>query len=572
MRSSPRCLLCICDSQDSGAALFREGRLVAAVNEERLNRIKLWGGFPALSVREVLRIGGVGPEEVDEVACGTRVTPNVLARIFRDRHQQLRRASGQFGTLLDAFIAWQVAGRTLGWPLWMEEQVARGVLARELRALGIRAPLGMVDHHLAHAAGAWATSPFERALVVTVDGLGDGLSVTVSVGERGRFLRRVHQESGFSDLTLYYSRLTEFLGFRPIRDEGKVNALAACASPEATLPIARTLLRMRDGRFGVRNPLLARGPDSPPWSRLRTFSREEVAAGFQDHLETTMRDYLRHWLARTGCRHVALAGGLFANVKLNQRIATMPEVEEVWVYPHMGDGGLAAGGGFARLRSDPAPVPDLFWGPGCDAETVERAIRDSGLPARRLEDPGLEMARLLAKGRVIARCAGRMEFGPRALGNRSILVQATDPDTIRWLNTRLRRSPFMPFAPVVHEEQAPACFADLPKALHAARFMTVSLDATPEFRRLCPGAVHVDGTARPQVVGESRHPVYARALREYHRLTGLPAVINTSFNMHEEPIVATPEDALEAFRQARLDALFLEDWLVEPPEGGWPGD
>jgi len=558
-------VLGICDSQDSGAALFADGRLVAAVNEERLNRVKLWGGFPSGSIREVLRLGGVGPEQVEAVVLGTRITPNLVPRAWRGVHQGLRKRSGQFGYLLNAFITYQVAARALRVPEAIEAAVARAVISRDLRAIGIRARLVSVDHHLAHAAGAWATSPFDRALVVTVDGLGDGLGVTVSVGERGKRLRRVHAESGFSSLTLYYSRLTQVLGFTPIKDEGKVNGLAAYTDRLPALGIARGLLGYRDGSFTTQNRLLPESPDRPPWSELKRWSREEVAASFQHHLEDVFRQFARHWLRRTGTSRICLAGGLFANVKLNQRLAQLDEVEGLYVMPHMGDGGLAVGGVLAWLGSDPEPLDHLYLGPAPEAAEVEAAVRASGFPASEPADLAGEVAKLLAAGRVVARCDGRMEWGPRALGNRSILVQATDGRTIEWLNERLKRSPFMPFAPILPDDEYDACIVGGGKAPHAARFMTVAFDVTPRMRDGCPGAVHCDGTARPQRVSPKTAPELHRILHEYRRLTGLPALINTSFNMHEEPIVASPADAVEAFSRARIDALALGRVLVERP-------
>lgn len=567
-------VLGIADSQDSGAALFWDGELVAAVNEERLNRVKLWGGFPTLSIQKVLEIAGLRPEDVEVVVLGTRITPNILARAFRGIHQGLRRRSGQFGYLLNLFITYQVAARALRLPEAIEAFAARKVIQRDLNRIGIRARIVSIDHHLAHAWAAWATSPFfdeptppSRVLVVTVDGLGDGLGLTVSVGERGRGLRRVHAESGFSALTLYYSRLTEALGFTPIKDEGKVNALAGYTDKLPLLEDARAILRCRDGRFNFQNHLLPASKERWPYSRFREYSREEVAASYQHHLEEEMRTFVRYWLQKTGTAHLCLAGGLFANVKLNQRLAEMPEVQGLWVFPHMGDGGLAVGGVLAYLRSEPRTFPHAYYGPSFTEREAEEALRRAGLRFYRPEDIEREVAKRLAKGQVVARVKGRMEYGPRALGHRSLLTQATDPKTIEWLNKRLNRSPFMPFAPAVLEDEYDRCFVGGSKVREAARFMTVSLNATPYFRKCCPGAVHADGTARPQRVTEAASPGFAKILREYRGITGLPGVINTSFNMHEEPIVCSPSDAVEAFVRSGADAMALGPFMVEADGG-----
>ncbi len=559
-------VLGICDSQDAGAALLVDGRLVAAVNEERLNRIKLWGGVPRESISAVLKIAALEPRDVDAVVLGSAITPNILARLFRGAHQPLRRWNGQFRYLLSAFITYQTVARKLRLPLAAEAAAARLVLARELRALGIEADLHVVDHHVAHAYGAFATSGFDRTLVLTADGLGDGLAVTVSVGERGKGLTLLHEETGYSALTLYYSRLTELLGYTAVRDEGKVNALAAHDDTYPALEEARRILWHENGRLSTQNHLLPRSPRGRPYSALAKFSREEIASSFQKNLEEVLTDYLRHWLRRTGCDHVALAGGAFANVKLNQRLAAMPEVHRIYVMPHMGDGGLSIGGAEAFLRSPPEPLPDVFLGPEFTNYEIRAALEEAGVTFRGGLDIELEVAKLLAQGKTVARFDGRMECGPRALGNRSILAPATDPDTINWLNRKLKRNPIMPFAPVIHEDEFDSCIIGGGKARHASQFMTISFDVTPRMRELAPGAVHVDATARPQRVTRAAHPALARILEEYTRLSGLPALINTSLNMHEEPIVCRPEEAIGAWRQARLDALAIGPYLaVAPP-------
>ncbi|UCE86151.1 MAG: carbamoyltransferase, partial [Deltaproteobacteria bacterium] len=205
-------------------------------------------------------------------------------------------------------------------------------------------------------------------------------------------------------------------------------------------------------------------------------------------------------------------------------------------------------------------------GPEYSDEEMLDAIRAYGLSARRHEPVEPEIARLLADGRVVARFNGRMEFGPRALGNRSILYHASDAEVNDWLNKRLRRTEFMPFAPALLDDEAAASFRGLDGAEHAAEFMTITFDCTDEFRRRCPAAVHVDGTARPQIVKASTNPSFHAVLREYRRLTGIGAVVNTSFNMHEEPIVCTPEDAVRAFLQGRLDYLAMGRFVVEHPQ------
>ncbi len=560
-------ILGIADSQDAGAALFVDGELQAAVNEERLNRHKLWGGFPRLSILQVLDTVGVAPSDIDLVVVGSRITPNILARMFRDIHQPLRRNSGQFGYLLNAFITYQVAARGLGLPLQMETLAAGAILRRELAKLGIRSRVVMTDHHRAHAYAAWATAPFDTGLVITVDGLGDGLGLSVGVGDAQKGLRVLHRESGFSALTLYYSRLTEFLGFRPIRDEGKVNALAGYTDKTPAIHVAQRILRHENGRFNIQNHLLPASMERPPYSELKGLSPQEVAASFQAHLEHEFTDFVQYWLRRTDMRNVAVAGGFFANVKLNQRIAQMPRVQKLWVFPHMGDGGLAVGGVYAFLHARPRVLQHVYLGPGYGETQMRAALEASGLHYKRYKAIHKRIAQALARGKTVARFNGAMEYGPRALGNRSILVRADDPDTRLWLNERLGRTVFMPFAPAVLDERFDECFVGGHKVADASRFMTVSLDCTPYYADTMPGAMHVDRTARPQRVTRDGNPDFYAILKAYEGLTGRPGVVNTSFNMHEEPITATPEDAIRAFSRAGLDYLAMGPFLAWQTQG-----
>jgi carbamoyltransferase len=266
-----------------------------------------------------------------------------------------------------------------------------------------------------------------------------------------------------------------------------------------------------------------------------------------------------------------VAGGVVANVKLNQRLLALEEVPSLFVYPAMGDDGLAAGAAHhvyaqglpeGERESAVRRLADVYLGSEFSPAEILAAIRASGRPFDRPKDLAGEVARRIAEGGVVARFDGRMEFGPRALGNRSILVGAADPSVNDWLNKRLERTEFMPFAPVSLAEEKDRFYRGLEGAEHAARFMTVTCDCTPELSELCPAVVHVDGTARPQLVDRSSNPGYRAILEAYQRIEGHSTLINTSFNMHEEPIVRSPEDAVRAFTLGHLDYLAIGEYLV----------
>jgi carbamoyltransferase len=251
----------------------------------------------------------------------------------------------------------------------------------------------------------------------------------------------------------------------------------------------------------------------------------------------------------------------------------LEDVQCLYIHPAMDDSGLSVGSALAALArvrgADPArlvqPLPHVYFGPSYDEQSMARAARASGCQAEYQADIHGTLARLLAQGHVVARVTGSMEYGPRALGHRTIYYQTTDPSVNDWLNQRLRRTEFMPFAPVTLAQYAPQCYEGLAGAEDPARFMTIAFNCTAMMRDQSPGVVHVDGTARPQVVDQHTAPDAFQVVSAYHRLTGIPSLINTSFNMHGEPIVCTPEDAVRSFQQGNLDYLALGNWLVRNP-------
>ncbi|RMH41615.1 MAG: carbamoyltransferase, partial [Deltaproteobacteria bacterium] len=438
---------------------------------------------------------------------------------------------------------------------------------RRLRATlaewGLADRLVYVDHHRAHVASAYYCSGFDRCLVVSLDGYGSGQSGSFYLGEGGR-LRLLAPIPYPHSLGTFYRRVTQALGFKPNRHEGKIVGLAAYGDPDKLYATVRA-------RFDLEHPDYYRFKSAQdPWFERRLVEDNEpadVAAAYQRVLEDVATLYIARWVRRTGVKHVACAGGVFANVKMNQRVLEIPEVESVFIFPNMGDGGVGAGAAlalYADLRGlAPRPVRDMYLGPSFDDRAIEQALDASGLRYRRSKDIERDVVDLLLQNRVVARFDGRMEFGPRALGNRSILYPAVDPAVNKWLNERLGRTEFMPFAPISLREHADALYDNVAGMDHAARFMTITTNCSQQMRKQSPAAVHVDGTARPQLVDESTNPSVYKVLRLYHERTGIPTLINTSFNMHEEPIVCTPEDAIRAFREGNLEALAIGNFLVE---------
>lgn len=433
-----------------------------------------------------------------------------------------------------------------------------------LRDLGVTE---FVGHHFSHAAGAFYTSGFSDALVVTYDAgiYCDPWLATIWRGRDGELtpIRRLTRADG-AVAALRYSGVTSLMGFKPVHDEGKVTGLAAFGT------VRESCLNALMHAFAntVEPSDYWNGEFAKKFSWIREqFSMADIAASVQYATEIRVLELISETISdavRTNC---VLAGGLFANVKLNQRIKTLG-FKNIYVYPAMGDEGLGLGAalGFLAPR-DPSQhrLDHVYLGPQYSEAEMEDALQRSGLRYERCETIEDDVAELLASGWLIARFAGRMEFGPRALGNRSILFQTTDVTVNEWLNKRLQRVEFMPFAPVTLAGKAVGLYENLEGLERCTRFMTVSVKCTDRMKALSPAVVHVDGTARPQLIDRQTNPGYYRILERYDEITGIPSLINTSFNMHQEPIVCSPHDAIRCFMLGSLDYLAMGPFLVFRP-------
>lgn len=566
-------VLGIADNHDSGAALLVDGQLVAAVNQERVDRVKGSGAFPWGAIDAALDLGGVPARAVDRIVVGTGFTPSAALRALPGLHQRAR-GGGQFSPALHAYIVYQSVLRKTGL-YTVELEASQGLLSRRLKERPFAAAqLELMDHHRAHAEGAYRTQPHDHCLVLTVDAMGDGTTATVSVGKDGQ-LDLLWRQSGLATINTFYSRITELLGFIANRHEGKVTGLAAYVAPPPAL------VRHFSARVAFEGPGFTRGPalradraDDAFWGELKRYSREEIASAAQATLEAAVTGFCSFWMQRTGLRRLAVAGGVFANVKLNQRIAALDGLDSLWVMPHMGDGGLALGAALGSQDAAPRALPHAYWGQGFGVRDLYKALKRAGREPQEVgatRSPSGEagdveqVAAVLSGGGVVGRFEGRMEWGPRALGHRSVLARGHDPSINSWLNTRLRRSEFMPFAPIVRAEDAGRWFRGLDTLGDCPRFMTACVEVTEAFRAACPAAVHVDGTARPQLLRAEDDPGLHRLLGRVGELSGAPVLINTSFNLHEEPIVCTPSDALRAAEAAELDAVWMGPFVDRRP-------
>jgi len=570
-------VLGISDSVTSTASVLVDGSIQAVVSEERLCREKMAMGFPYRAIDEALRTAGIKPEDVDRVAVATldlywRPQPTGLKGYFDADWGASKKAMLELASVMSKLTAGSPTARRAYYRLkGLLTRKRRSAIAEELeRRWGIRAPIRYVEHHLAHAASAYYTSGFECATVATLDGAGDGVSATVYRVRDGRFERLIALDS-FDSIGNYYSYVTHLCGFKAHRHEGKITGLAAFGEPEYA-DLLRSLIRYQDGRIVNAGKVYHHAAIRKLEENLpRDFSHANLAASMQDVLEEAATRFIQHWHRTSGEPHLALAGGVVANVKLNQRLHALEGVDRIFIHPGMGDEGLALGAAMVVARShepqlEPVAIDDVYYGPSFSTGELERALGAAGVSYARPDDLAAAVADLLVQKRVVARFDGRMEYGPRALGNRSILYEARDPSVNTWLNQRLQRTEFMPFAPVTQAERAGERYLDIAGAEHAANFMTITFDVTPLLQEESPACVHVDGTARPQTLRREANPSYYAILEAYRRRTGIPTLVNTSFNMHEEPIVCTPEDAVRTWQQGHLDALAIGPFLVTAPE------
>ena len=570
---------------DSGAAVVEDGRILAAINEERLSRLKLVVGFPRSAIREALRLSGTDVSELYAVVvAGQRELLVDELRPFDGLFEHweskrglgglIKRVAGTFSLYGRRFPFLQRAYYMALTPSFVRRRRALRRILRE--EFGVRCPIIFADHHLCHVASAYFTSGFDDALVVSLDGGGDGRSGLLYSVRDGSF-EYLHETSAYNSLGNYYAYVTHICGFKAHKHEGKITGLAAYGEPKY-LSLLKEFVDEVDGTLANKGGVVFTEAVRALERRLpKEWKREDLAASIQHHFEDVICRLLGHWRAASGMSSIALAGGVFANVRVNEEVLELPGVERVFVHPGMGDGGLCVGAALAAcipgildvpMPWRPDPLPHVYTGADLAESEISDAMRRAGLTPVQLEVSLEEtIAELLAQGYVVARADGRMEYGPRALGNRSILYQPTDPTVNDWLNDNLRRTEFMPFAPAIRMEARERCFENGSGAWHSAEFMTLTFHCTPWMVRHMPGVVHLDGTARPQLVRREVNPSYYKIIEEFERRTGLPGIINTSFNMHEEPIVCTADDCVRAFLEGKLDYLALGDYLIAHPSG-----
>jgi len=569
---------------DSSAVLVHDGQLVAAAEEERFTRIKhakrpvpfsAWE-LPYHAIDYCLREAGVTIDDVQHVAYS--YDP---ARFVRDRLpggsvslplEPSAHAAGNWESPWDPLFACYIvnAPRQLadGFPHHLQ-----GTL--KSRAPGRRAyQFHFVDHHLSHQASAYLAAPFERCAVMTLDGRGEETTTAYGAWREGRYSQLGDVRMPHS-LGMLYEKITGYLGFLHSSDEYKVMALAALGRPVHLNRLLDLIEVSEDGRYRIEefDPVERFGPARERGGPLLQ-SHLDVAASLQAALEKTVLQ-LAQWLRRaSGETRLAMAGGVALNCVMNAKLRDAGIFDEVWVQPAAGDAGTALGAALytdqrqrAITNQGAAPrqwtMDHAYWGPAFSDEEIEKQLQWAQLRYRRLDDVAAETARVLAQDKVIGWFQGRMEFGPRALGARSILASPISATMQARLNELKDREDFRPVAPAIPVDDLADWFTPAAANRGEAPFMLFIYDVRPERAPQIPAVCHADLTARVQTVARETNPRYHDTLKAFGQLTGVPVLVNTSFNVRGEPVVCTPRDALNAFYSTPLDALVIGNFLLE---------
>jgi carbamoyltransferase len=553
-----------CFYHDSAAAILRDGKIVAACQEERLSRKKHDAGFPSRAVKYVLREAGIGPGDLDAVG-------------FYDKPLL------KFERMLSTYVATfprSFGSFRMAMPVWMKEKLwVPALIRKELRPY--KGPILFAEHHMSHAASTFLVSPFEESAILTVDGVGEWATASYGVG-KGSDITLFKEIRFPHSLGLLYSAFTYYLGFKVNSAEYKVMGLAPYGKPVHYDRIMKEMVHLNeDGSFkldmkyfsydyglrmtnGAFSDFFGGPPRKPEtWMNEREF---DIAASVQKVCEEIVLKMARYIHRETGLTNLCMAGGVALNCVANGRVIRETPFKNLFVQPAAGDAGGAVGVAhylYNTLEKQPrnGGWSHAYLGPGYEDADIKKYLDERGVPYRALPRQELleATAKLLSEGNVIGWFQGRMEFGPRALGGRSILADPRDAKMRDTLNMKIKfREGFRPFAPSVLADKASEWFeidCDSPYMLLVAQVR--------EGRRVIPSVTHVDGSARLQTVTREESPLYYDLITEFEKITGVPIVINTSFNVRGEPIVCTPGDAYLCFMRTNMDQLVLGPYLLE---------
>lgn len=560
-------ILGIHDGHNCGASLLKDGEIIGSIQEERISRRKNEVGYPKESINTLLKDAGIAGKDLSYVS---------LASNFMHTASHLEQITPWYRVGKDDQEKDKLRNKDYNKILFDQRQKERLETIQE--HLGIKQDqIEFCEHHLGHAAAAYFTAPYEmneEVLVITADGAGDGVCATVHIGKDGK-LERLLEVDRHKSLGKLYSRVTYLMGMKPWEHEYKVMGMAPYAGGyqmDKAKKVFESILGLTDDGtdFVLKNDLSTHYSYFYLREQLENIRFDSIAGAIQEFTEEFLERWVTSWIKKTGIKKIALGGGVFMNVKANLRVAKTEWVDDMYVCPSCGDESLSMGGAalmhFQKTGDKQKhPLKNLYLGSGYTNDDVKKAIEKFDLSDYEVtfhDDINDHVGKELANNEVVARVNGRMEWGARALGNRSILANASHADNIRLINAMIKQRDFwMPFSPSMIAERTPD-YMENPKKIPSP-FMMYAFDGKERARKDLPAAMHpYDGTLRAQTVTEELNPGYYAVLKSYEKETGKGGVLNTSFNLHGFPIVNTPEDAIDVLLRSGLRNLAVENYYI----------
>ena len=552
---------------DSGATIISDNVIKVAINEERLSRKKLHIGYPYLSIKKALEISKLKISELDVITIdGKKIDPQNFGNELDFENIQ-KKILGIIG--LDKFLLGSKIGVSLIRFIYnFKNQHEKTKIKNKFILNGFKGKFETVEHHYAHAASAYFSQEKDFGLAITLDGGGEGYCSHVYRAKENQ-LDLLHKITSYHSLPLYYAYITKLIGFTPLRHEGKLLGLAASGHPDKVEKVLKNYIRFNKKNLQFQN---IGGYYIKAYNNLKkdlkNFSKEDISAGIQAHSERLTIEYITTLIEKFSLDkkvNLFLAGGIFANIKINQKIAEIDQVRSCYIFPNMGDGGLSTGavlGEYFSKNKERGKIKyDMYLGSPCEKINNEKLL-NSKLEIVEVENTYAFMAKELKEDKIFGIVHGKMEYGPRALGNRSIICSPQKSGINEILNQKLKRSEFMPFAPCVLAEDFEKYFQSKLN-VEDFRFMTFTCKTKKICNELAPAIVHLDKSARPQSVFKKDNDFLYNVLLEFKKETGLGMLINTSFNVHEEPIVESYDDAIKSFKDSGLDYLVLDKQIIK---------
>ena len=559
-------ILGIWDGHDSGAAIIKENEILVAINEERLTRRKLEIKFPYKSIQACLDYLKIKHSDVSEIAISTSDPAKTLARIApstKDEYYLIRRRKKDLTFLNFQKKKFKYKLTELK-PNWISTSISKKIIQKELNKIGFNNyRLSIVDHHISHVAAAAFCSGFDESIVITLDGLGDGVSGTVNIF-KDKKLTNISTISAKDSFGIFFEHITNLMNMRELEDEGKVMALADYA-----YPISDKENPMLDFFTVEGLKIKAKYNSLKMYKELKKILWKYPSEQFANMAQKTLEHYIiiliKNIIEETGIHNIALSGGVASNVKVNMKIRNLPECEECFVFPHMGDGGLAMGAAMYRNyqlnKVANYKFDSIAFGLEYSNEEIEKELKQANLNYKTPLNLEKETADLIAQGNIVLWFQDRMEYGPRALGSRSILALPNKPNIKDELNLKLKKRVwYQPFCPSLLEEDAQVLLEDFNGKPNY--FMTMAYEVREEFRQELIAVINIDGSCRPQILDKNNNSKYAKLLNEIKILTGKGVILNTSFNIHGEPLVCSPKDAIKTFISTGIKYLIIGDFIV----------